>query len=401
MRNSLKYGLAKDDSRVLTTQSTRGSRLIGGQHGFSLIEMLGVMTVLALLALALTPFLIKQFDRIAGEKETTQLRAFNQAFRRGVTITKTIPDENGWASMIATNLGISVDQVLNNGRRVPRLFLIDPLLEIGSLGAKLPYSQTITGSAVPASSSTRVMIISSISKPFSGIQINTKNLVSGSGLDPDTFSNIWNAVEGALPTGWSSFIWPGKGEDLKIERIHLEDMFLQLNLNIDPPGETCLKYAIDQFPQIVVPNTTNWYAFFIDGTQVGLYQRDSLQYSEILHKSKSFYSGFCSWQGAPLLGRTVSRPGPIDLQRAMDLFLGAANNRCALSGNSPVNTLSVFTEMTNYMYHYVKWGTAPTPWLGCTTEGHSAGPIGLGQPLRNAQSDLDSVTRGLICKQAQ
>src|SRR5437867_1665266 len=73
---------------------------------FSLIEMIGVMAVVSILALALAPVFIKQLDRIAGDKETAQLKAFAEAFRQGVLKTKTIPNETGWAQLISTNLGM-------------------------------------------------------------------------------------------------------------------------------------------------------------------------------------------------------------------------------------------------------------------------------------------------------
>jgi len=118
------------------------------ERGFSLIEIIGVMGVITILALALAPIFIKQMDQIAGDKESAQLRAFADAFRQAVRITKTIPSQNGWDSMIATNLGIQVGQVRTNARWTPRIFLIDPTLEIGVSGGKLPYTQTTSGSQV-------------------------------------------------------------------------------------------------------------------------------------------------------------------------------------------------------------------------------------------------------------
>src|SRR5947207_481002 len=76
--------------------------------GFSLIELIGVTAVIAILALALSPILIKQLDRIAGDKENAQLKAFAEAFRQGVLKTKTIPDQTGWAAMVAANSGMEI-----------------------------------------------------------------------------------------------------------------------------------------------------------------------------------------------------------------------------------------------------------------------------------------------------
>src|SRR6266571_4783090 len=89
----------------------------GSRRAFTLIEMIGVMTVGAILALALATVVIKHLDRIAAEKETAQLKSFADAFRQGVIRSKIIPNQAGWYSMIATNLGLQTNQVTLNDRR--------------------------------------------------------------------------------------------------------------------------------------------------------------------------------------------------------------------------------------------------------------------------------------------
>src|SRR5213594_2279784 len=103
-----------DDGNVLPIGNRRYSRLEtcatpdwpdfvngavgqGSSRGFTLIEMIGVLTVICILALALMPTLIKQMDRMAAEKETAQLKAFGEAFRSSVVKTKSIPNQAGWA----------------------------------------------------------------------------------------------------------------------------------------------------------------------------------------------------------------------------------------------------------------------------------------------------------------
>src|SRR6266571_45616 len=76
------------------------------QRAFTLIEMIGVLAVAAILALALASVTIRYLDRIAAEKETAQLKSLAEGFRQGVIKTKTIPNQNGWYSIIATNLGL-------------------------------------------------------------------------------------------------------------------------------------------------------------------------------------------------------------------------------------------------------------------------------------------------------
>src|SRR5207244_2183517 len=98
----------------------------------------------------------------------------------------------------------------------------------------LPYAQAAGGLAVQPFSP-RMMILSSISKPLTNIITSGVTPLSG----PTAFSNIWNAAEGTVPAGWS---WSGQPGDIKIQRIQLADVFLQLSLyNLDlshPAGYT-------------------------------------------------------------------------------------------------------------------------------------------------------------------
>jgi len=90
-------------------------------------------------------------------------------------------------------------------------------------GAGLPYRQTNTGSVNPTASSWRVLILSSI-----GLALPA-GIVSGVPSSTD-FNAIWNWNDAgsALPASstWSG--WPGKAEDIKLQRVSLP--------SFHPPG---------------------------------------------------------------------------------------------------------------------------------------------------------------------
>jgi type II secretory pathway pseudopilin PulG len=351
------------------------------QLGFSLIEMIGVATVLALLALALTPILIKQFDRIAGEKEVAQLRAFTQAFREGVAKTKTIPDQNGWDSMIATNLGLNRFQVRTNERRVQRVFMVDPLFSLG--GAVLPYSQTMAGASnTPVNP--RIMVLSSLSQTIPSI--------SGPAY---FFDDLWNSPDGQLPS-WlvTSLAWTGKPEDLKIQRIHLGNMFVNLILS-KGDSNAFGRYSIDGSTP-TAPPPPRLDAYFIDGTRLELYDASSgqLELGEILHGSKSFESVLGSWRAERFLGRTIQHPTALDLELAAKSFLTSMDNpgRKIVGGIDPT-TYAVHASMISYMSNYVTWARASTPFS------YAQGQNSTYAPMLAAQTDMANITKNQIDKQ--
>src|SRR5213592_2232841 len=128
-------------------------------RAFSLIEMIGVLAVIAILAAALAPSFVRQMDKTAGDQESAALKSFGDALQSSIMRSRYIPSATDWASRVATELGVDTTAVTDSPRRQPRFFLIDPNLTIA--GAGLPYTQTNAGSASKPVSP-RVMILSSV-----------------------------------------------------------------------------------------------------------------------------------------------------------------------------------------------------------------------------------------------
>src|ERR1043166_2153337 len=71
-------------------------------RAFTLIELLGVLAVIALLAGALVPALIRQMDRIAGHQESAALKSLSSALQQSIRRNHYIPNHTDWASTVAT-----------------------------------------------------------------------------------------------------------------------------------------------------------------------------------------------------------------------------------------------------------------------------------------------------------
>src|SRR5262245_44444067 len=100
------------------------SRIEHQRHcGFTLIELIGVLTVVAILALALVPNLIRQMDRIAGEQESARLKSIGDALQQSIMRNRYVPGSADWAATIAKELGVNVSDVTANARRQNRYFL--------------------------------------------------------------------------------------------------------------------------------------------------------------------------------------------------------------------------------------------------------------------------------------
>src|SRR5690349_20346817 len=99
--------------------------------GFSLIAMVIALAVIGVLLTSLVISFVRRLDRIAREKEVSALKSLGSAFRDSIRRTRYDPGESGWASAVAAQLGWQVNDVMINDRNITRVFLYDPIMQIG------------------------------------------------------------------------------------------------------------------------------------------------------------------------------------------------------------------------------------------------------------------------------
>ena len=177
------------------------SRDTAQRHAFTAIELVGVLTVLSLLGLALIPQVIKRIDHAAWERETSDLNTIADSYIQSSLRNKTIPGTNTWASSVASYMSVPVTGITNTPRGLARAFLIDPNLRVGTnAGSGLPYTQDINGSTNPANA--RVIFLSSLSRALP--------VASGSPSATE-FNAIWDTPENGKPSTATWTSWAGKG----------------------------------------------------------------------------------------------------------------------------------------------------------------------------------------------
>jgi hypothetical protein len=113
--------------------------------------LIGVVAVIAVLAAAVLLATVRHIDILGGQQEGATLGSFANAFQQSVLTSRRIPDQTTWYSAIATNMGMSTNDVLYDARQQLRVFLIDPVSRYGQ-AARLPclMSKPILSRAQPA-----------------------------------------------------------------------------------------------------------------------------------------------------------------------------------------------------------------------------------------------------------
>lgn len=206
-----------------------------GTRGFTLIESISVLAILAILASAVTLNMVERMKLASRQVETTSMESMAEALRSYIIRTKRIPAESEWPAAIAQELGISVSRVQKTRMGNLRTFMADPTLSVGAptnTAFSLPYVQGMLGTVTPANP--RLLVVSSVDKPLPSIGTTTA-----------AFTNVWSTREDAVPSTWTS--WRSTAEDLRIQRIDLRGIFKRVVFNnLDPEHDAY--YAIPDAP---------------------------------------------------------------------------------------------------------------------------------------------------------
>jgi len=223
--------------------------------------MIGVLSVITILAAVLVPATIRQMDAAARTKEYSDLNAISNALVLEIVRSKTIPSETTWAQAAADWIMRPVTNITQTPRRLPRAYLIDTNGWLNTV--TLPYTQNTNGTAASPAGA-RVMILSTIARSLP---------VASGRISPSDFSAIWNTAENGEPITSAFTNWLGKGDDLLIQRINLEPLFHRLILvNRDTLATAPPRFSIDTTNTLVLQatNGAGFDAFYLDGTVVGL-----------------------------------------------------------------------------------------------------------------------------------
>lgn len=350
--------------------------------GFSAIELIGVLAILTILALALLPSMIQTYDRTARELESKTLVKMAEGLRTLILRQHRIPDHSTVMQDLATQLGWELTDVQLNPRREPRIFLIDPAI---TNTLALPYTQTAAGITNELPSTVRVLILSSVGRAL------PTGLVSGYATSTNAFAELWDTSDENIPASWTS--WKGRGADLRIERIGLDTLFVPVMLNYDIYSGGVMnsgRYTADDSTTNTLPISPTYRTYFLKGTVLGLHSHtgtaNTLQAREVIQHATSYVYERDAWRGALFLGRGFRPTSGFDIQAASDLFVAASTNANA-QGTPKVTQPIVINAMSNYMRAFITWQTDGYP-----NSGASFTAVG------DAQRDMDTISQNLIHK---
>ena len=219
---------------------------IGRSAAFTLIEMIGVLAIMAILASVLVPNVLRSMDRAAVRAEAETLKALGEQVKLYLRINGTMPSsvapvtnipatpsdlgnlENvpSWSRDIGALSDIAVYDIAVNKRNMRRVYLVDP--------ASTPLQTP------------RVMILSSMR---TGLPIPVVTAAQ--------FQSVWQTADKTVPPGWATWTAvSGSGEQLLIERVNLQPIYQTelVNVTLKNSGQSLVRcsYILPSRPTVTV-----------------------------------------------------------------------------------------------------------------------------------------------------
>jgi prepilin-type N-terminal cleavage/methylation domain-containing protein len=325
-----------------------------GRRGFSLIEVVGVLAVIAALAAMLLPRWIKRIDAAARKTEVGNLVNISNALVsqvvRGFAGTNLF-DATTWQQPTANCTMLPVSKVSANARRYTRLYFVQQ-----SAYPAPGYSQAAQGTAgLPNHpQNLRAMVVSVLG----GDSLDGPNCPypSGGALSDTEFNRLWNLTDRARPTGggWDSL--KCQGDDFLVQRANYLPLFHHLVL-LNRETNAIPAFTINGAgPQFIVriPNAPNpgWDAYYLEGTVVGLCDTTpQTMTSYVLQQDISFVWENGKWR-ADIMGVPESQSLANDFGQKAQEFLATVRYGGAFKG---ADQQGVVTAMYDFMYSYVFW----------------------------------------------
>lgn len=179
--------------------------------GFTLIEMIGVLAIMAILAATITPNALRIIERETVRADANTVRALGDQVKIFLKTKGWPPGLNpvvasrlSWDRDLGTFADISSVDILTNKRQMPRSYIYEP---IASPRRVLVLSSMRTGLTLPSAANLNTMVL---------------------------FDNVWNTADGSVPAAGSS--WAGwaawratlngtAGDYLVIERVNLAPIY--------------------------------------------------------------------------------------------------------------------------------------------------------------------------------
>ena len=272
------------------------SRISPPRAGFTLIEMIGVVAIMAIAAAVITPNLARRISRANGEKEDQVLTTLAESLVRSVRTTQTIPGANSWTTNIAAQTGLSANDVryVNPSDTASgRVFLFHPSFSpTNASGSDPVWTQGVGGAS--SVTNAKILILSTHKSSL------TLPVSSGRASSAAVFDAIWdwsfNATTKAPPSGWTGN-WSDNGEYLHVQRVNLSPLFQLATFSNQHHPTNYPYYQVGSATASSMSTTNVLSAYYLEGSLLRVYFTNgtTLQMTHTMREGVNFVYESSRW----------------------------------------------------------------------------------------------------------
>ncbi len=202
-------------------------------RGFTLVEMIAVLAIMAILASVLAPNIASELRRARSDAEDATLSNIAALLQEGVARNRAIPGPTGWADSIAKLSDLPVSRIDTNEDNFPRIYVVDPAwTPAGTRPGATGWRQTpgaAWGLPGTAPSNCRILILSG----------SQQNLTAAcAGMTAIQFGQVWNRTGGPAACLESNTV--------RIGRANLTSSFALVTLSASAAGAFAFDSALAQ-----------------------------------------------------------------------------------------------------------------------------------------------------------
>jgi prepilin-type N-terminal cleavage/methylation domain-containing protein len=185
--------------------------------GFTLLEMIGVMAVMAILAATTVPSVLQSIELATVRSEAKTLESLVPHIQRYTSNNTTLLSSSNWTTQLSNYTDLSSNDLLRNKRGRTRIYLMD-------------------------ATTNRAMILSVVS-PKTALALPTS-------LSSANFALVWDTPDNVIPTtvswsGWNAWNGVRNSEHaLVIQRIHLGNELQTFQLTINNAGSGTPQFEV-------------------------------------------------------------------------------------------------------------------------------------------------------------
>ena len=332
------------DSRRRLRQRFRRSQL-----GITLVEIIGVLAIITILAALLVPAVLRQMQHAEQEAEARTMTAIAAALEEVVLGQKVLPGTSDWVAWVAPELDRPAQDLATSSSGCARRLVYHPSSAIQP-GAPA-RTQTASGFQNLSPGFDRILVVSTLRNAFPG------------GLDlssPATFEALWDTAPHQRPAGWTAAALPDP-DDLHIARLDLGKLLHRVVINDLSPKGKFARISLEEngtTEPISNPSEprTPWERSFIHGTGLNLLVTKGLGgptigSRELINEDRTLYHSDTGW-GFP----SVTGPSDWSIWIAMlcQDFINADFPK-AQNGQRP---RAAVDELYRALWTYMDWADA-------------------------------------------